>query len=64
MAGVRTERVQMSAAEQGKLDRRIARAIQQGKTLSSLARSMRMSESRIKAIADQFGLQIATGVRR
>lgn len=64
MPGVRTERVQMSAAEQAKLDRRVARALQQGRSVSSLARAMKVSETRIRAIAEQFGVGIATGVRR
>jgi predicted nucleic acid-binding protein len=59
MTSINTERENLSPSERAKQERRIARYIQQGLTLSELVRGLAISETTARKVAAQFGLKIA-----
>lgn len=57
----RSERAPMPSTELTKMERRLARAIQSGRTLTQLMRAFSLSETRVKELAKKHGLAITRG---
>ncbi len=56
-----SQRVGLSDAELVKLERRLVRAIQSGRSITQLIRAFRLSDTKIKDVAHKHGLTIARG---
>ena len=59
----RTEREGLSPAEKAKQDRRLARAIQDGIPIGILMRRYAVTQTRVRKVAEQCGLEIAKAKR-
>ncbi len=56
-----SQRVPMSGPERDKLERRLVTQIKAQKSMSQLIRTFKLSETRIKTIAQANGLTVARG---